>query len=210
LLVVLPADANPADGPPASSAPSTASALLPKVLTYPLIDPSREIKGTALLKALQAGGLVLYMRHTQTGKITVECKDSNLSKPGEEQAREVGARLREFNIPLAQRESSEICRVQDTARLMGVGDFQTNEALNHIPKRVGYDMPAARLRRLAVPPADGTNTLLVGHMHGGENPRDHLILEFGEIIVFRPDGKGASEPVARVRIKDWAEFTGAR
>ena len=205
-LVVMPAIADPATGPATTPAATAISVPQPNVPALPLVDPSRELKGAELLKALQRGDLVLYLRHTDTGKVTPDCKESNLSTLGEEQAAQLGNALRDLRIPFGQRESSEICRVRDTARLLGLGAFQTNEDLNNVPKRAGHDLHAARMRRLALPPARGTNTLLVGHIHAGDTPNQRLFLDLGEIIVFRPDGKGGSEPIARIRLAEWAEL----
>lgn len=177
---------------------------------HPQIDPSRQLKGADLVGALRAGGLVLYLRHTDTGRVTRDCLETNLSPLGEEQEKRLGVALRNLKIPFGQIESSEVCRVQDTARLIGAGAFQTNEDLNNMPKRPGHDVHAARMRRLALPPARGTNTLLVAHVHDAQPLHQRLSLEIGEVIVFRPDGKGGSEAVARIRLTDWLELEGYR
>ncbi|MEQ1518412.1 MAG: hypothetical protein ABL931_18170, partial [Usitatibacteraceae bacterium] len=78
------------------------------------------------------------------------------------------------------------------------------------PKRPGHDLHAARARRLAPPPPRGQNALLVAHLHAGQSERERLTLEIGEVIVFRPDGAGGSEPVARIRLTDWAALLALR
>ena len=180
------------------------SSLPPNVPPYPLVDPSRELKGAELIDALRAGGFVLYLRHTDTGRVTRDCVESNLSPAGEEQAKQIGAALRALRIPIGQIESSEVCRVQDTARLLGLGAVQTNEDLNNMPKRPGHELHAARARRIALPAPRATNTLLVAHLLNGPSPAERMSLEIGEIIVFRPDGKGGASAVARIRLTDWA------
>jgi hypothetical protein len=178
--------------------------------TLPQLGASMELKGAALLKALRAGGLLLYARHTETGKGSLDCSTSNLSPLGEAQATQLGAALRKLNIPLGERESSELCRAQDTARLLDVGPFRTNEDLNNSPKRPGHDFHAARLKRLGVAPPPGTNSLLVGHMQGGNTPDQRILLDLGEVIVLRPNGKGGSDAIARIRLSDWAAFDSSR
>ena len=180
------------------------STLPPNVPPYPLVDPSGELKDAELVDALRAGGFVLYLRHTETGRVTRDCVESNLSPAGEEQAKQIGTALRALKIPIGQFESSEVCRVQDTARLLGLGVVQTNEDLNNMPKRPGHELHAARARRLALPAPRGTNTLLVAHLLNGASPAERISLEIGETIVFRPDGKGGTNPVARIRLTDWA------
>ena len=210
LVASVLATAAPSGETPSVSAQSTTGPLLQNLPPHPQVDPARQLKGADLVKALRAGGLVLYLRHTDTGRVTRDCLESNLSPLGEEQAKRLGAVLRDLKIPFGQIESSELCRVQDTARLLGAGTFQTNEDLNNMPKRPGHDVHAARTRRLAVPPARNTNTLLVAHVHSAQPLNQRLSLEIGEVIVFRPDGKGSSDPVARIRLTDWVEFEGYR
>jgi len=185
----------------ASVTPPPAAAPAPAAL--PLVDPAKELKGMALIEALRLGGFVLYMRHAETGDVTEKCIHSNLSAKGEEQARQVGAALRELKIPVGKVRASEPCRTGDTARLLGLGNVELIEDLNPMPPRPGYDIGAARTRRLAESPAAGTNTLLVSHLHGSLKKEEWLHLEMNEIIVFRPDGNGHAEPVARIRLQAW-------
>ena len=185
---------------PTSSSQTT---LPPHLRGEPAVNAALELKGTALIDALQRGGLVLYMRHTETGKVTAECTESNLSPTGEQQAVKIGEAMRALKIPFGIRESSELCRVQDTARLLGIGPFATSEDLSPGPKRPGHEIHAARTRRLATVPPPDTNVLLLGHVQAGNSERERLFLEIGETIVFRPDGKGAADVVARLKWSDW-------
>ena len=70
----------------------------------------------------------------------------------------------------------------------------------------GFDVSAARIRQLKEAPPRGTNTLLVSHVHGSLKKEEWMHLEIAEIIVYRPDGKGGTTPVARVRVEGWAEL----
>ena len=203
--MVLAPLANAQNAPPASVSigPTSQSVPPPNVRIAPAVNAALERKGTALVDALQRGGLVLYMRHTETGKITTDCTESNLSAVGEGQAVKIGEALRSLKIPFDIRESSESCRVQDTARLLGIGPFATSEDLSPGPKRADHEVHAARTRRLATMPPPKTNALFIGHMQAGTNERERLFLEIGETIVFRPDGKGAADVVARLKWSDW-------
>ena len=173
-------------------------------------EAALELKGTALLEALQRGGLVLYMRHTETGKVTADCTESNLSPTGEQQAAKIGEAMRALKIPFGIRESSELCRVLDTGRLLALGPITTNEDLNPGPKRPNHDIHAARTRRLATLPPPKANVLLLGHLQAGTNERERLFLEIGETIVFRPDGKGGVEVIARIKPGDWGGLVNVR
>lgn len=191
--------------PAEAAAPSaTPAAPVPVAPPLPVIDPAKELKGTALIEALRGGGFVLYMRHTQTGVVTEKCGASNLSEKGEQDARIVGAALRELKIPFGAVWSSEPCRCVDTARAVSVGKVEVTEDLNPVAPRAGFDLGAARTRRLTAVPSSGTNTLLVSHLHGSRNKAEWVHLEMGDIIVFRPDGTSHRAPVARIPLAAWA------
>ena len=103
----------------------------PAVSILPLVDSATELKGAKLVDALRSGGYVLYMRHAlQIPPTTEKCETSNLTPVGEEQARTVGAALRELKIPIGQVRSSQPCRNRDTARLLGLGPYEITDDLN--------------------------------------------------------------------------------
>lgn len=189
-----------------AQAPSTIPAPAVAQNPPPVVDPAREIKGRELLDALRKGGFVLYLRHAETKVVTEQCTESNITTQGEEQARAVGAALRELRIPVSAVHSSALCRARDTAKALSVGDVTIDEALNPVAPRPGYDLHGQRMRLLGIPPAAGGNTVLVSHMHGSRNKDEWLHLGLVEIIVFRPDGKGRGEAVARIPLARWEEL----
>ncbi len=119
---------------------------------------------------------------------------------GEEQARAVGAAIRELKIPIGQLRSSQICRNRDSARRLGLGEYEISDDLNPVGMRKGFDVGPARMRQLIEMPPRGTNTLLVLHVHGSKNKAEWMHLELAEIIVYRPDRKGETKPMARIRL----------
>ena len=198
--------------PAATPAPATApSPALPATLGHPValpeIDPAKEIKGMALVEALRKGGFVFYMRHAlQIVPTEGPCVGSNLQPKGEADARAVGAAIRALKIPIGRVMSSEPCRNLDTAKLLDLGPNEVTIDLNAGGGPQGYDLGAARTRRLAEMPRAGTNTILVSHVHGSRKKSEWLHLETAEIIVFKPDGNGGKEPVARIRVERWQEL----
>lgn len=191
--------------------PAPASPALPATLgqpqALPLVDPAQELKGKALVDALRKGGHVLYMRHAlQIVPTEGPCVGSNLQPTGEAAAKAVGAAIRALNIPIGRVLSSEPCRNLDTAKLLDLGKVEVTIDLNPGGSPPGFDHGAARTRRLAELPRAGTNTILVSHVHGSRNKSEWLHLELAEIIVFKPDGKDGSSPVARIRVEDWANL----
>jgi phosphohistidine phosphatase SixA len=212
LAIVLVSSAGLAMGESVTPAPTPpASPALPATLgqpqALPLVDPAKELKGKALVDALRKGGHVLYMRHAlQIVPTPGPCVGSNLQPDGEMAAKAVGAAIRALNIPVGRVLSSEPCRNLDTAKLLDLGNVEVTIDLNPGGSPPGFDHGAARTRRLGELPRAGTNTLLVSHVHGSQKKSEWLHLELAEIIVFRPDGKGAAEPVARIRVADWAKL----
>lgn len=195
--------------PPLTAAPAPAP---------PLINPAKELKGAILLQALRKGGYNLYMRHAQANvgqdanlqQVPTwweNCSiQRNVSDPGREQARKVGAALRDLAIPVSQVIAAQFCRTRDTAHLMGLGPIEVSADLNHqIGQRPGIDFNGARFRLLAVRPANGTNTLLVSHTHASPRLEERIMggIQEAEIVVYHPDGNGGAEPVARVPVTEW-------
>ena len=130
----------------------------------------------------------------------------NIADAGREQARKVGAAMRELKVPISQVLTAQFCRTRDTGHAMGLGPIEITEDLNHqIGQRVGTDVNAARFRQLAETPAKGTNRLLVSHTHGSPKSEERIMgsLQEAEIVVFQPDNKGGSEPIARIPVTEW-------
>ena len=172
----------------------------------PQLNPEKTLSGVALLAELRQGGYVLFMRHTETGTVTPACDQSNLTQRGERDARFVGESVRTLGIPIGRVLSSPVCRVADTAKLIGLGEPELTNDLSNVPMPPDADLGAARAKRLAETPARATNTLLVSHLQGGKTQAQWIYLDFGEIVVFRPDGKGQSNAVARIRADDWYDL----
>jgi phosphohistidine phosphatase SixA len=174
----------------------------PAERAYPAIDPAQRLEGKALAAALRAGGFVLFMRHArQVNPQPQDCTAAALAAEGQAQAAAVGASLRRLRIPVGDVRASTLCRAGITARLMDLGPVgETGDLLPSILP----DVQGARRRLLAEPPKPGTNTLLVSHVQGGEQPADRMQLDLAEVIVFRPDGHGGSGAVARIRVEDWS------
>lgn len=198
-------------------APQVAAAAPPPP-NVALIDPAKELKGAALLQALRKGGYNLYMRHAvsnlgQDGNLIQtplwwnDCTiQRNIADAGRDQARKVGAALLELKIPVSQVLTAQFCRTRDTGYAMGLGPIEITEDLNHqIGQRIGFDINAARFRQLAEAPAKGTNRVLVSHTHGSPKAEERIMsaLQEAEIVVYEPDNKGGSEPVARISVADW-------
>lgn len=173
--------------------------------TLPVVDAAHELKGAALVKALQKGGYNLYMRHaTQIPPDEIEdCNKPALKPQGIEEVEQVSAALRTLKIPVGRVLSSESCRNRETARRLGLGEVEVTKKLN-----AGFDtggVPPGEARRslLGAAPKAGTNTILISHVHGGKVRAEWMHLELMETIVHAPNG-GKPIPVARIRHEAWA------
>lgn len=192
------ANAQPAAAPVPAPAASAARSL------PPFVDPIHELKGAALAQALRSGGFVLYMRHADAGDSKAPCPNESMLTPqGEEQARTVGAALRQLKVPIASVQASETCRAKDTARLLEAGPVVTRADLNPVPSRLQPAEYAQRFRYLLEPPPKGSNTLLVSHVQGSSVRDESILIEQAEIAVYRPRVTGRPELVARIAVDAW-------
>ncbi len=99
---------------------------------------SKDIKSPSqLIKALQTGGHIIYMRHGPTfhdqkdqAKNTFESCDNqrNISIQGREAVGKIAHALKKSNIPIGQVFSSPFCRCKDTAKI-AFGHFKVLQAL---------------------------------------------------------------------------------
>jgi broad specificity phosphatase PhoE len=178
-----------------------------------------KLSGEDLVNALRGGGFNIYFRHAQTDWSQTDhvrragdwhsCDPERirqLSEQGRRTAREVGAAIRALGIPAGQVLSSPYCRTVETARLMGLGPVQSTTAVMNM--RVaeyfgGREAIVSSARALLATPAErGGNTIIVAH---GNVARDATPVYPGEAegVVFRPDGTGGFQAVARVTPDEW-------
>lgn len=186
----------------------------------PSVTP--RLTGEALVDALRDGGLVLYLRHTDTTEGGVDSIDTvgdcslqrELSEDGRQDAREIGAAFEALEIPLERVVASPFCRTTETATL-AFGEVESDEGLLALAS-TGNSEENDRLEQrgrelVATPPADGQNVVLVGHV-SNVGPITGVSPEEGGTALFRPDGEGGFALVAEVPPQGWqrlAETYGA-
>jgi phosphohistidine phosphatase SixA len=137
-----------------------------------------------------------------------------LSGRGRAEAVRIGRAIRRLDIPISEVRTSEYCRAVETARLLGLGDPETDARLNGWPvwKAVDPEHGLERLAEgtrtlLAARPVRG-NVLLVSHKQDFPRPAAPVLgdLEDGECAVFAPDGRGGFMLRGRIKSEDWAEM----
>ena len=185
---------------------------------------AQPMAGEALVQALRQGGFVLYFRHAATEwsqQDTVEaagewtsCEPDRmrqLSEEGRQTAERIGAAMRRLGIPVARVLSSEYCRTRETALRLGLGPVETTPDIMNMKAASlvgGRDAVIERARRrLAEPPAPGTNVVVVGHGNLVQAATGAYPAEAGA-VVFRPREGQAPERVAEIAPAAWADLAG--
>lgn len=175
-------------------------------------DPAHALEGAALVKALRAGGLTLYFRHTATDfsqsdagmKGYGECAlQRNLSEEGRRQAREIGEWVRRLGLPVGEVIASPFCRTMETGQLM-FGRAEPSAVVRGYEGTSSANPDYSKLVALLASPPAKPGTLRMITSHG--NPFRAIAgpphLEEGEAAVLRPKGNDFVV-VARVRSRDW-------
>lgn len=177
--------------------------------------PPDTLDSAALVQALRAGGLVLYMRHGRTNLATrdedrsdlARCeRQRQLSDEGRRELREIAAAVRTLGLPIGRVLASPYCRALETARL-AFGRVEAEPGLTHT---IDADAATARaraavlVRLLSTPPSDGSLTVLAGHTGNLMEASGLWPAPEGVTLVFRPEGNGRFRFVARIPSERWA------
>lgn len=166
------------------------------------------LEGAALVRALRAGGLVIYFRHTATDfskndqgmRNYDDCANQRpLNEQGRADARAIGQRIAALELPIGTVMASPMCRTMEHARLM-LGRATPTTAMRELTAPGEYP-GLKRLLGERVPP--GTNRWMVGHGTPFRAVAGPPHLAEGEAIVLKPDG-AAWTALARLAVNDWA------
>jgi Histidine phosphatase superfamily (branch 1) len=174
----------------------------------------------ALTRALQAGGLVLVLRHTATDfskpdEEPIDLADCatqrNLSQQGRADARAIGRGVRRLDLHISAVLTSAFCRTRETARLAFGRAQLTPALLNTITAahdaRWQAQMRAVR-RLFGTRPTPGSVKVLVTH---GVVVSDAtgLTLEEGETLVLRPLDSSRFRLLGRILPREWRMLAAA-
>ena len=159
---------------------------------------------------LRAGGLAILMRHASTeaglgdpkGFRLDDCRTQrNLSPAGVEEARRVGARLREERVPIERVYTSPWCRCRDTAQAAfgAAEDWEPLSSFFDFPDREREltQRVRARIAGYGRKPPRG-NVVMVTHNVNIAALSRHSVAT-GEMVLMRPDGCCDARPVERFR-----------
>jgi phosphohistidine phosphatase SixA len=169
-----------------------------------------------LVKAMQGGGHVIFIRHTVTDKegadqisaVMGDCSTQRtLSAQGWADARAIGAAFQALRIPVGEVLSSQYCRAWQTAEIAFGRAVQT-PALNFEKAEKYTDAQTEAMKKRVVPllakaPSAGFNTVIVGHDDPFEAATGHYPEPQGKLVVLKPDGKGGFTLVGGVNPDQW-------
>ncbi|BBP44844.1 hypothetical protein THMIRHAS_02170 [Thiosulfatimonas sediminis] len=175
---------------------------------------AEKIATQALLKQLQNGGLVIYMRHgytdnhrpDQAPKVDLaDCTTQRvLNQQGINITTQVGHYLRQAQIPIGEVFSSPMCRAKDSAK-NAFGKFTVDNNLMYYGAMTSAEKKpviANTQRLVSTPVAAGSNRVVVAH---APNMVD-LINYFPEeatLVIFEPLDNGQFDYLGSIRPKDW-------
>jgi len=168
-------------------------------------------------RLLSRGGYVIVMRHANSPQMVAQADVTNPDAPpperrlderGRREATAMGAALRQLNIPIAAIVTSPAYRTVETGERLGFTPATTAAELfegGMNASGVTDGQVAWLRRRIAEKPARG-NMLFITHQPNFIRtfPAWGSEVAQGEAAVFRPDGRGGSTLVGRIRIEEWA------
>jgi phosphohistidine phosphatase SixA len=181
-----------------------------------------KIADRAVLKQIQAGGFVLYMRHGNTDNSRpdrvpqVDLNDCStqrvLNEEGRRVATRVGEALRNARVPVGEIFVSPMCRTKETARLALNSNFTIDPRLMYTSNLTSADkkfvMDGTR-ELLSRPVAPGTNRVVVAHAPNLMDLIGYFVKPEATVVVIRPV-KDGFEYVASIPPTLWPELLKSR
>ena len=177
--------------------------------------PVNALSHADLLAELHKGSYVIYFRHTSTdfsrddsrSQSDEDCANQRpLTDKGREEARQIGAALRELKIPVGRVLASPRCRTVETAMLAFGRADKSADARAGPPAHESADRYAGLRGLLSTPVKPGANLVIASHGNPFYGVAGPPYLAEGEAAVIRPLGHDF-EIVARVRHDAWRALT---
>ncbi|MBB5021933.1 phosphohistidine phosphatase SixA [Desulfurispira natronophila] len=172
-----------------------------------------------VLQKMQAGGLVIYMRHgptdtTQPDQVPeVDLEDCSTQRPltseGVEIARQAGQAMRAANIPIGKILVSPMCRTRESAEAAFDQPYTVDKGLMYTAhmtsNQKGFALETIN-RLLSAPVEAGTNRMLVGHAPNIMDAMGYFPTPEGAVLIFRPRGSEGYEYIATITPELWSEL----
>jgi phosphohistidine phosphatase SixA len=175
-----------------------------------------QVAPAVLVRAMQGGGHVIFIRHTVTDKegadqVSARMGDCStqrtLSAQGWADARAIGAAFQALRIPVGEVLSSQYCCAWQTAELAFGRTVQT-AALNFEKAETYTDAQTDAMKKRVAPllakaPSPGFNTVIVGHDDPFEAATGHYPEPQGKLVLLKPDGRGGFTLVGGIGPDQW-------
>ncbi|XOK63972.1 histidine phosphatase family protein [Paenibacillus elgii] len=177
-------------------------------------NSTNEETDSGLLKAIRQGGYVLYFRHAKPEDNSAG-SDSGLSELGKQQAKQLEALFKEQNITVQLPVlTSSANRARQTAEMaFGVQNVKVEPALYQIgvlqserPNEAEQSVKTRLLHILESRPANGSNTVLIGHhfTFGDAFPE----LPYLGMVILEPAGQGKGYRfLSMIRLEQFAKWS---
>lgn len=181
-----------------------------------------KLSADKIASMLSKGGYVIYVRHTSTEKdyadqVTAEIGNCStqrtLSEKGWNEAELIGSSFSILNIPVGAIYSSEYCRAWKTARI-AFGTPIKKLGLNFEPAEDFTDeqvatMSAAVTPMLSTLPANGSNTVIVGHDDPFEAATGIYPEPQGVAYIVKPESNGKFAIIGSITPTEWPSILSA-
>ncbi len=197
---------------------ATAAALAAGLAMGVAKTANAELTSAELVRVLQTGGHVVYMRHTLTDRSQEDLDHANLdncatqrnlSEEGRQQARVIAQATRQLRIQFDSVMTSPYCRAKETASL-AFGGGQLTPSLRYLSHQPENEQPYSRQeirRMLSTPPSNGGNTILVSHTENLKQTAGIWPKNSGVMHVFEPQGDGSFRHLGKIDPGEWTTLT---
>ena len=171
----------------------------------------------AIIKQLQLGGYVIYLRHHATNrseedtdkKNLTNCKTQrNLSTEGREGSKALGRAFTKLGIKISSVVSSPYCRCVDTAKLA----FNKATIDDDLHFSIGVDKKERKRRADALnkmlrhPPPTGYNSVIVSHTANLKESVGIWPKPEGVLHVFKPEQNAGLTYIGKIQPKKWRGY----
>ncbi len=179
--------------------------------------PPALFQGKELVRELQKGGYVIYLRHASTDTTQEDsdlsdfkncAKQRNLSEAGRKEAKLIGEAVKRLKINISSVTSSPFCRCMDTATL-AFGKAAPSSALYFaigVSPQERQKLTESLKKMLGTQPPAGTNAAIVSHTANLQEAAGIWPKPEGVAIVFKPEGEGKFKYAGAVLPTDWPNY----
>ncbi len=193
------------------------------ILSLPASAQTVRPADAELAAALKGGGHVVIMRPGPTHQDQADtdplnpdniAKQRQLNDKGRDAAKALGAAFKTIGVPVGKVYSSQFKRAYETAQLAGFQNIEKSADVSEgglVVTPIENNRRAAAMKKLAsMPPAAGTNTVIISHKPNIVDAfgKDWFEVKEGEASIFKPEAAGY-KLIARVQMDEWQRIAAA-